>query len=109
MEKRAAIESLLHKSARHFGIDIEEEHILTVRDDVLDLLKENDPEWHRIMADTLQAWSLYDYIKKDRELKIKMPDIWETEVARLRQNYYTSHDQLTNIMRKHGVSMDHST
>ncbi len=86
MEKRATIEFLLRKSVHYFNIDFKEKQVLDVPDHLLVQLKEKDPEWHRLMANIIQAWSLFDYIKKDRELKIKMSDVWETEVTRLSQN-----------------------
>ena len=105
MEKRVPLEELLGQMARYFKLEFRPEKAWTDVDQLLINIEKRDTECHQRLSLTIEAWSLYDYIKKDRELKIKMSDVWEAEVIRLRHQYYQAYDRLVGVMKQHGMTM----
>ncbi len=103
MQHDSYIAKIISLTADHFGIVLEDQDELSRNERFLSAVMEKDPEWHHFLSDTLNTWTMYTFIKKDKELKIKMPDVWESEVRRLRDEYETAREKMEGFLGKQDI------
>ena len=66
------------------------------REDILKRIQQHDEECFSTLAALNNAWLAFDYVRGDKELKVKVEDVWKLEVSRHREDF---DDALAN-MRK---------
>ena len=57
------------------------------RSDILKRIQISDEECFSVLAAFNNAWLAYDYIRGDKELKIKVEDVWKMEVSRHKETF----------------------
>lgn len=54
------------------------------RADILKHIQQLDEECFSVLAEFNNAWLAYEYVRSDKELRIKVEDVWKMEVDRHR-------------------------
>ena len=52
------------------------------REDILKRIQRADDEYFSKLASFNNAWLAWDYVRSDKELKIKVEDVWKMEMER---------------------------
>jgi len=80
MDRREKIEDLLRKVSTHYKTGIGEITIEN-RDKLLQTLDQENEELASTLKNLLNSWISYDYLRSDKELRMKMKDVWDVQVS----------------------------
>jgi hypothetical protein len=78
--KLESIADLNRAFAEH--LNIEDIPLLESRQEILKRIQRVDDECFSILASFNNAWLAWDYVRGDKELKIKVEDVWKMEMER---------------------------
>ena len=57
------------------------------REGILKLIQQNNEECFSVLAAFNNAWLAYDYVRGDKELKMKVEEVWKMEVERHKEAF----------------------
>jgi hypothetical protein len=78
------LEKALMQAAIFLALDPESVS-LRQRKELLDALKRADNGYWQRLNDVINSYTIYAFVKQDKELKIKMEEAWNHELKRLRE------------------------
>jgi hypothetical protein len=61
-----------------------------ITEQLLFKVRELEPHTYQLLLQIRNQWMAYSFVKKDKELKIKMPDIWTEQSEQLKEEYLDS-------------------
>ncbi len=102
--KLEAIADLNRLFAEHLGItDIA---LGENRQDILKMIQQSDDECFSILASFNNAWLAWDYVRSDKELKIKVEDVWKMEVERHKAAYEETKTTLIDFAAEKNINLE---
>jgi len=77
---------------------------LTGKEDIVDesrnkhlfLIKQEDIKTYEVLAKFMEAFTVYSFLKSDKDLRLKGMDVWKEEKEKHKREY---HGQLENIFK----------
>ncbi len=66
----------------------------------LDVFKLADPDLYSLFNKFHIAWMAYSFTRQDKELKMKMEDVWEDQLAMYRQVIEAKITEFIDLMKK---------
>lgn len=76
------------------------------REDILKRIQQTNEECFSVLAAFNNAWLAYDYVRGDKELKIKVEDVWKMEVERHRESFDKSREHMIELAQKMEVDLE---
>lgn len=76
------------------------------REDILKRIQRSDEQCFSILAAFNNAWLAYDYVRSDKELKIKVEDVWKMEVDRHREAFDECKDTMLELANTMEVDLE---
>lgn len=76
------------------------------RQTILKRLQRTDDESFRILASFNNAWLAYDYIRSDKELRIKVEDVWRMEVERHKESFEVTKQEMFELAKKKKINLE---
>lgn len=64
------------------------------REGILKIIQQNNEQCFSVLAAFNNAWLAYDYVRSDKELKMKVEEVWKMEVERHKEAF----DETMNTM-----------
>jgi len=76
------------------------------RSDILKRIQRVDEECFSSLAAFNNSWLAYEYVRSDKELKIKVEDVWKMEVDRHRMAMEESMTDMYEMAKKKEVDLE---
>lgn len=76
------------------------------RQDILKRIQQKDAEGFSILASFNNAWLAFDHVRSDKELKIKVEDVWKLEVDRHRQAFEESKEEMIKLAGERKIDLE---
>ena len=102
--KLEAIADLNRVFAEH--LNIEDIPIHESREEILKRIQRADDECFSILASFNNAWLAWDYIRGDKELKIKVEDVWKMEMDRHKEIFELAKKEVIRLASEKKVDLE---
>ena len=103
-DKLEAIADLNRVFAEHLEIaDIPPDES---REEILKRIQRADDEYFSILASFNNAWLAWDYIRTDKELKIKVEDVWKMEMDRHKAIFEEAKTEVLKLASTNKVDLE---
>ena len=76
------------------------------RSDILKRIQRVDEECFSVLAAFNNAWLAYEYVRGDKELKIKVEDVWRMEVDRHREAFEETKSVMVDMAKTREVKLE---
>lgn len=76
------------------------------REDILKMIQRNDEECFSVLAAFNNAWLAWDYVRGDKELKIKVEDVWKLEMERHKEAFMESKEAMLKLAAEKEVDLE---
>lgn len=76
------------------------------RSDILKRIQQLDDEGFSVLASFNNAWLAFDHVRSDKELKIKVEDVWKLEVERHRQAFEESKENMLKLAGERDIDLE---
>ncbi len=76
------------------------------RSDILKRIQQLDEECFSVLAAFNNAWLAYDYVRGDKELKIKVEDVWKMEVGRHKEAFDECKDTMIEMANTREIDLE---
>lgn len=101
--KLEAIADVNRAFAEQYSKDIP---LLEPREKILKRLQQADDECFSILASFNNAWLAYDFIRSDKELRIKVEDVWRMEVDRHKETFEATKQEMFDLAKKKKIDLE---
>jgi len=101
MEEKQFLARLLNGIARHF--DFNDEISFENRNVFLYELKGKNEQLFNDLNQLINTYMVYDFVKSDKEMKIKMPDMWEKEKEECKSQWESTKEGILGLLDKYGI------
>ncbi|MEN8225466.1 MAG: hypothetical protein ABFS05_08920 [Bacteroidota bacterium] len=76
------------------------------RSDILKRIQRVDEECFSILASFNNSWLAYEYVRSDKELKVKVEDVWKMEVERHREAFDDCTASMLELAKSRKVDLE---
>ena len=76
------------------------------REEILKRIQRADDEYFSILASFNNAWLAWDYIRTDKELKIKVEDVWKMEMDRHKAIFEEAKTEVLKLASANTVDLE---
>ena len=77
------------------------------RQDILKMIQQADEKCFRVLAAFNNAWLALDYIRGDKELRMKVEDVWKMEVERHRSAFDACMEDVMHLAAERKIDLEH--
>jgi hypothetical protein len=102
--KLEAIADLNRAFAEH--LNIEDIPLKETRSAILKRIQARDDECFSVLASFNNAWLAWDYVRSDKELRIKVEDVWTMEVERHKAAFEESKDVVMKLAKAKKIDLE---
>ncbi len=102
--KLEAIADVNRAFAEHLGID--DIPAGESRENILKRIQQTDEECFSVLASFNNAWLALDYIRSDKELKVKVEDVWKMEIDRHRESFDHTRKNMIDLAGKYKIDLE---
>ena len=76
------------------------------REGILKMIQRTDESCFSILAAFNNAWLAWDYVRTDKELKIKVEDVWKMEMDRHKEAFEESKGEVLKLAKEWEVDLE---
>jgi len=76
------------------------------RSDILKRIQRVNEECFSVLASFNNSWLAYEYVRSDKELKIKVEDVWKMEVERHREAFEETKTSMVELANNMEVNLE---
>ena len=87
-------------------LNIEDIPLHESRQEILKRIQRADDECFSILASFNNAWLAWDYIRSDKELKIKVEDVWKMEMGRHKDVFEEAKKEVVKLAADRKVDLE---
>lgn len=76
------------------------------REEILKMIQRHDEECFSVLASFNNAWLAWDYVRGDKELKIKVEDVWKLEMERHKEAFMATKEVMLKLASEKEVNLE---
>jgi hypothetical protein len=76
------------------------------RQEILKMIQRTDEDCFSILAAFNNAWLAWDYVRSDKELKIKVEDVWKLEMERHKEAFMKSKEAVLELAETKKIDLE---
>lgn len=90
----------IKKAAGYLNIENADSFEYLKRKVLLELISEKDKELALLLKDYLSNSEMYSFIKTDKELRIKAPDLFESSISSQKEKFFKSEELVEEFFKQ---------
>lgn len=87
-------------------LNIEDIPLQESREEILKRIQRADEDCFSILASFNNAWLAWDYVRSDKELKIKVEDVWKMEMERHKLVFEEAKTEVIKLAAEREVELE---
>ena len=87
-------------------LNIEDIPLNESREGILKMIQRTDEDCFSTLAAFNNAWLAWDYVRSDKELKIKVADVWKMEMDRHKEAFDATKEEVLKLARKRDIDLE---
>jgi hypothetical protein len=76
------------------------------REGILKMIQRTDEDCFSTLAAFNNAWLAWDYVRTDKELKIKVEDVWKMEMDRHKEAFEVTKDEVLKLAKVKEIDLE---
>ena len=76
------------------------------REGILKMIQRTDEDCFSTLAAFNNAWLAWDHVRTDKELKMKVPDVWEMEMGRHKEAFMATKDEVLKLANDSEIDLE---
>jgi hypothetical protein len=76
------------------------------RQEILKMIQQADEKCFRVLAAFNNAWLALDYVRGDKELRMKVEEVWKMEVERHRSAFETCMEDVVRLAAERRIDLE---